>query len=154
MDVSFAQEELTPELEQEFDALIAAYYEATPAKEGLPPYDFDWPLYEHLQAAGALVITTAREKPTTALVGMAIYLIVRHAHHRGMWLAECDSISVAHTARGQGLGKRLFQFTEPLLVARDVQKIVNRYRLCYNTRPMFESLGFKCVEHVYVKETA
>jgi hypothetical protein len=45
----------------------------------------------------------------------------------------------------------LYQHTEPLLIERDVKRIINGYRHVYNAKPMFEGLGFKAEETVYVK---
>ena len=101
----FEDVQLTPELEHEIDCLLADYYEATAAKDGIPPYEFDWALYEHLQALDVLLVTTARSNSDNALLGFALYHVVPMPHHKGLLAAECDSISVAHTQRGQGIGK-------------------------------------------------
>lgn len=152
MSVVYATEPLNPELRHEIDSMLADYYEATVAKDGIPPYDFDWAMYVYLQEMDMLLVATARdEAQTNALVGVALYHVTPMPHHRGLIAAECDSICTAHTHRGKGIGKGLYRFVEPLLVARGVNRIINRYRLCYGARPMFEDLGFSVEEHVYVK---
>lgn len=150
--MQYAVERITPELEHEINDMLDAYYKATPASHGIPPYDFDWEIYEFLDQSGSLLITTARDDSRDhALSGVAIYHVVPMPHHKKHIIAECDSISVAHTERGKGIGKALYLFTEPLLVARGARLITNRYRTCYNATPLFEDLGFTVDEIVYAK---
>lgn len=150
MECVYAVEKLTAPLMVEIGYLIESYYADTPANTGLPPYDFIWEFYETLDKIDAVLFTTARSDGT--LVGVAIYFLVQHPHHRGLLMAECDTIAVDKTCRGQGVGRALYAFTEQRLKERDVQRVTNRYRVCYGTKPVFEELGFKLDEHVYMKE--
>lgn len=151
---SFAVEQLTPELQHEMTSMLHDYYEATPAKDGIPPYDLDWALYEVLQDQGTLLVTTVRSSDTNAFIGCALYHVIGMLHHKGFMVAECDGISIDHRYRGKGLGKALYEFTEPYLLERGAKRIINRYRLIYNTTPMFPSLGFEAEEMVYVKRVS
>lgn len=137
-------------LRDDMHRLIRAYYSATPAHTGLPEYNFNWPLYEAMEKSGQLLVLTARD--AGALIGFAIYVVTEHPHHRGWQIAECDTIAVAHTARGQGIGRTLLEAALGILKNLGVKTVAQRYRTCYNTTPLFSELGFTCAEHVYVKE--
>lgn len=137
-------------LRNEIHKLVRAYYDVTPAHTGLPPYDFNWHVYEAAQEADKLLLLTARDHGQ--LVGFCIYVVTPHPHHVDWLVAECDTIAVAHTHRSKGIGRRVLEIAMGILKDRGVKTIANRYRTCYNTAPLFSELGFTCVEHVYVKE--
>lgn len=148
--ITHARESLTRQNAAEIDAMVAGYYASTPAHVGIPPYDFCWEVYETLESRGALILTTARRPG--ALVGFALYTITEHPHHRGLVVADCDSLVVAPQARGGGVGAALYRFTEPLLIEAGARKILNRHRLCYGAAPLFPRLGFTAAETLFVKE--
>ena len=145
------QEKLTDGLIREIDSMLDAYYHATVASNGIPPYDFLWDQYRSLEQMGILLTTTARYRDRV-LVGLCMYICLEHPHHAGLMVAECDTISTRLEYRGSGIAKKLYLYTEPLLRIRGVSKIVNRYRHVYNAKPMFEGLGFDAVVTCYVKE--
>jgi GNAT superfamily N-acetyltransferase len=151
--MEYNTERLSPRLEEELTALFEAYYAVTPAHTDLPPYDLDWPLYNALQDAGVLFITTTRDNEDGyKLYGAGLYMIVQHPHHRTMTVAECDILAVSHTRRGEGIGSTLLDFSINALRDRGVQRVAHRYRTCYNTTPLFEKHDFKLQEHVYARD--
>lgn len=149
--MQYAVEPLSPEFMHEADAIFADYYENTVAKDGIPPFRHNWPVYA---ALGDVVHLTTVRDDADLLAGFAIYFLQPHLHHPQLSMAYCDTIAVAWQCRGKGLGKELYRFTEPLLVQKGVQRVVNGYRVVYGKKPMFEELGFKLEEHVYVKEVS
>lgn len=147
----YAAEELDLANAAEIEALVQRYYACTPAHTGLPEYDFNWQAYLAAQGAGQLAMLTAREDNGT-LCGVALYLLMEHPHHRGWVGAECDTLSVDHTKRGEGIGRNLVQAAEGMLKARGVNFMLHRYRTCYQTEPLFPKLGFAHTEQVFMKE--
>lgn len=150
MDVVYSHEPLTPSLIDKIEPLLAEYYVHTVAKSDIPPYDFDWDAYLRLQDLGMMTVTSACID--TELVGFALYIRTHLPHHKTKYVAECDTISTSMHHRGLGIGRRLYEFTEDVLRSQGVEVVINRYRECYDTRPMFEGLGFKQIERVYMKE--
>ena len=148
--VAYAVERLTPELIGEVEPILHAYYGATEAHVGLPPYDFDWDTYATLDAVGSLLLATARDGG--ALVGVALYIVAQHPHHRTLRVADCDTLSVDMNCRGKGVGRGLVAFAAERLTERGVQRMSNRYRTCYSAPPLFPALGFALCEQTYVKD--
>lgn len=134
----------------EMETMIHEYYNSTVASTDIPPYDFEWSLYYGLESLGKLVVTTARLQDV--LVGFAMYIVTSVPHHRTMIVAECDTIAVDYRFRSLSIGRGLYNYTETILREYGVQQVLNRYRVCYGAKPMFNDLGFKVTEHVYMKE--
>ncbi len=163
-DVTYAREQLGAP-EAELEELVRRYYEPTQAHEGIPPYRFNWPLYWRAENASSLLLVTARRdrKPwgavsgaahyTGKLVGWALYLILDHPHHRGLCVADCDTLAVDHLERGKGIGRGLVEFSEPILRERHgATRIIHRHRLVYGDNALFPKLGFRPVEVAYSKD--
>jgi len=145
-----AAEGLTNELCEEITQMVKEYYADTPAHVGIPPYDFNWPLYQQLDNAGALSVLCMRDHGR--LVGVALYAITANPHHKTMLVAECDTLATRLSHRGRGIGRTLCETAQTLLKDMGVKLIAHRFRTCYTEKPLFEQLGFTCAEKVYVKE--
>lgn len=155
-DVVYRREPLTREVEDELEALVRDYYHRTPAKDGIPPYDFDWRLYERAEASRRLILVTARQREDDGgpgkLLGFALYLIYEHPHHRGFRLGDCDTLAVAPEARGRGIGRGLIEYAIPLLKDKRVRRVIHRHRLVYGEDSLFPKLGFRPEEVAYFKD--
>jgi len=147
--LAIEQELLSDKLIPELDALWHGYYASTPAHTDIPPYDFNWPMFLQLQANDALLVLTARENGE--LVGTALYIVMEHLHHRGFRIAVCDTLAVSKDHRGKGIGKALLRASEDALKSHEVKLMINGYRTCYNTKPVFEDVGMQVWEHSYMK---
>ena len=146
----YAREHLDADNTAAISALVKAYYAATPAHTGLPPYDFNWNVYMTLQRQDMLLLVTARTEEE-GLCGVGLYVLSEHPHHRGWVGAECDTLAVDHTMRGKGIGRGIVQYAEQVLKQHGVQFMVHKYRTCYQTEPLFPKLGFELAEHSYMK---
>lgn len=134
----------------DIDAYLVGQYTATPAHTDLPAYDHDWTAYMSMQAQDMTVFVTAREDGK--LVGYAMYVITPMLHHCKYLMAVCDALVTWYTHRGQGIGRLLYEVAEKECIDRGANRIVNHHRLCYGAEPIFPKLGFKLIEHVYMKE--
>lgn len=153
MSLTFSTEHLSPELIVNMEKIIADYYAWSKPKglnEGIPPYKFDWEVYHKSEQLGLLVVTTVRDGPV--LLGFTLYMVIKAPHHDDVIMAECDSIFVAVSEQGQGVGKKLLHYTTGVLRKLGVKWMVNRYRTRTNAKPVFEDVGFKVWETVYMKE--
>jgi GNAT superfamily N-acetyltransferase len=133
----------------EFDALMHRYYSTTIAHQDVPPLSFDWRLYRGFEDSGCLALYTARD---TQLDGFAMYVIAQHPKYPSMLLASADTLAVRPEARGQGLGRRLVEYAADELRALGCTHMTHNYRMIYDTVPLFEKLGFKLYEKVYMKD--
>lgn len=161
--ITYAREVLGG-VEPELETLVRAYYAPTKAHEGLPPYRFQWPVYWSAQSHKVLYLATARRGRerwggasgaahyTGPLVGWVLYLVLDHPHHKGLKMADCDTLAVSHHERGRGIGRGLIEHAVPALKAMGASRIVHRHRLVYGENALFPKLGFQPVETAYIKE--
>jgi GNAT superfamily N-acetyltransferase len=147
---TYATERVTREFTMQADALLREMYAHSVASSDIPPYDFDWRKYRSVQDAGMLMLATARYEEM--LVGFALYLIVDHPHHIGTRSAECDAIAINMGLRGNGIGQQLIDYALDQLRAIDTKFVTHRFRTCYDAEPIFPKLGFRLIEHVYMKD--
>lgn len=148
MDV---QEEHIGDVWKELDALVMDYYARDPvALDGMPPHEFDWPLYIQLNNTTATRLFTARDG--NKLLGFVVYHVFPHMHHVGLLTASCDMISVALDARGQGVGGQLMEHAEHVFRQAGVRFVVHMHRMCYKVPPLFAKHGYRLVEQSYLKE--
>lgn len=147
---TYQTELVTSGLTDEIEALLRDMYDNSVASTDIPMYDFDWHRYKQVEIAGMLMLTTARFEEM--LVGFAIYLIVRHPHHKTVTSAECDAIAINRNLRNNGIGQNLIDFSLDQLRGRGVKFVTHRYRTCYEAEPIFPKLGFRLIEHVYMKD--
>jgi GNAT superfamily N-acetyltransferase len=96
------------------------------------------------------MLTTVRYEEM--LVGFALYLVVDHPHHVGTKIGECDAIAINVGLRKNGIGQKLIDFSLDMLRILGAKFVTHRYRTCYNTEPIFPKLGFRLIEHVYLKD--
>ncbi len=150
MTVSIQTEPFTDDLTVVIDAYLEEQYDNTVANTDIPRYDHDWDLYATLAKHGRLLVVTARDDGY--LVGYTMYVMSKIPHHKTHSVGICDGIVTWYTYRGQGIGRRMLAHAERELRGRDIDRMVNHYRVCYDTEPMFPKAGFKLIEHVYMKE--
>lgn len=150
MQLKLAQERPS-DIEQEFDALVYSYWFAENPNH--VPHLVDWSMYKTLTDAGICHAFTARNG-RDELIGCVFYNIVSHPHHLGYIVAEGDMISVHPKVRGLGIAGRLMEYAQPFLVAKGVQEITHRFKVKYNSTPLFISQGYTADETVYRKKVA
>ena len=134
-----------------FNAIVVRYYASTEASEGVPPIDFDWPMYLGLEKVGGTLFVVALDGGR--LLGGCLYMVGPHPHHRTVTVAGCDTLAVDTAARGRGIGRQLVQAAEPLLAARGVKIVSHGFRHCYaGATPLFPALGYASTETVFLKQ--
>lgn len=150
MSVSIELEQITPDLCDEIDTYLEEQYDHSVASTDIPRYDHDWMTYRDLQAMGLLVVVVARIDGS--LAGYTMYTLTPMLHHKSINIAICDGVVTCMQHRGKGIGRKLVEFAMAECKRRGANRIVNHYRVCYDTEPLFPKLGFKLIEHVYMKE--
>lgn len=133
----------------EFDALIHDYYRTTEAWRDIPELRLDWDFYGRLEDAGNFYVFTARGEH---LNGFAFYMVIEHWKYPSMFLASCDTLAVRPHLRGVGIGRQLVEYAQDMLKPLGVTHMTHNSRAVYDTVPLFEKIGFKLFERVYIKE--
>ena len=133
----------------EVEPLLLDYFARTEAQQGQPKLDMDWLAFYKIEAEGKLVILTARKGDE--LIGFAIYVLFPHLHHsRSLW-AMCDILAVNPDHRNQGVATEIVKHAEKRFRVMGVDQLVHGFRTIYDTTPLFEKLGFECIERWYRK---
>ncbi len=152
---TFAEERFT-DLREEADGLFRAHWEEASADRSVP-LDLDWDVYADLERIGAMMAITVRVDG--ALVGYAIYVVMRHLHYRTRSVAHSDAFFLDKRFRQSRIGMRMFRFAEEVLRARGVDDVSARVKLhvkggrrrASDLQPVFRRMGYRPVETLLTK---
>lgn len=136
-------------IKDEILPLLDAHWREVALDQDTVKLDPDWATYDILDQIGALVIITARYEGT--LVGYAVYLISQHYHYRGLRGAENDLYWLDPAYRKGRAGIELFRAAEVVLAGEGVQKATHKVKLGHDVGRVFEHLGYKPIERIYIK---
>lgn len=135
----------------EADALIKDYYERTVAGNNTPPLDMSWDLFELLDSTDQILCVTARFDDDK-LCGFVLYVVGCMPHHKTLFSATCDTLAVDPDFRSKGIGRKLMEVAEKLLVTCGVVCIMHFARSVYtDTVPLFEKQGYDKYQVGYIK---
>jgi hypothetical protein len=131
----------------ELQPLIEANWKEVAVDQDTVPLNVDWPAYELLDKAGSLFFVTVRSGKE--LVGLAMFIILQHPHYN-LRIADVDVFYVQPEYRPRA-GIRLFREADKLLAAAGVQRVTYKTKLSHDVGRIFERLGYKAIERVYIK---
>ena len=131
------------------DRLLLDYFERTNAQDGQPKLLMDWASMIKLESMGKVALFTARIE--NKLVGFALYVMYPHLHHGGNIWAMCDILAVDPDQRGKGVATNIVEHAERRFKQMGITQMMHSYRTIYGVTPLFEKLGFTCIEHLYRK---
>ena len=136
-------------MSDEFDNLLATFHAAeNPHQE---PMDMDWPVYRELEDGGSILVFTARDG-RDKLIGVVMYIVCFHLHHKTSKYGTCDIMCVNPQYRGQGIASGLMEVAENKLKSVGVTKLVHMSKSNYDVVPLFKKKGFLAIETAYIKE--
>lgn len=138
--LSSIREEIAPLLEKHWDEVAI--------EKDTVPLSPDWPMYELLENCGALVCITARH--CGELVGYASYVLSRHLNY-DLRVADCGPFFLDPVFRKGMAGVNLFRAAEIMLKDMGVDRVVHKVKLSLDVGSIFERMGYKPIERVYVK---
>lgn len=115
------------------------------------PLDVDWDQYLSLEDLNMLFVLTAREQG--CLVGYVIHLIYRPLHYKYSVMASDDAHFLKKEFRKGTAGWKMLKAAEDALRELGVNSITyhSKTRTDINKRPVFERLGYKAHEQIFVK---
>jgi len=111
----------------------------------------DWLRYKEMYDQGIAHVVTARTE-TNKLVGYAVLLITHNAHHKQVKLAEGDGYFLQHEYRRGSAGRRLLQAVEDMAKRLGATQFYQKVKLYKDVGVLFERMGYKAIERVYVKD--
>jgi N-acetylglutamate synthase-like GNAT family acetyltransferase len=113
------------------------------------PLNPDVDTFWALEKSGLLLIVTARDGEK--MVGYHVCIVRPHLHYKHSLTAYADMYFV-HPDYRQGMtGVRMFKFLEAELRARGVERIYQGTKIHKDMGRLFERLGYKETERLYVK---
>jgi GNAT superfamily N-acetyltransferase len=128
------------------------YDESCPAKH-LLRLEPDWDFYDQATERGETVCVTARDHLGT-LVGYIVMILRRHPHYADTILAVDDLHFLLPEFRGRGAGKLMLAFAEEKAREAGARVFSMRCKADSNHGFIFESMGYKLTDLVYIKELA
>lgn len=115
------------------------------------PLAVDEEAYRRADADGRMFVATARNE-TGVLVGYAVYFLRYHPHYVTTLWASSDVFWLTPSARGAGVGMRLFAFVEAELQALGVKVMNTSFKLAHpQAGPLLARLGHEPIESTYQK---
>lgn len=148
MPVNFAVERVD-DVVSEIEPLIRLHYEEIASFKDKIPLDPDFDRYRTLEAAGALVIITARRHGK--LVGYSILFLMPHAHYKSTVFAMNDIVFLHPEERSGGTGVRLFKESERVVRERGAQLISWHIKPINDFSPVLARMGYVHHEIIMAK---
>jgi len=113
------------------------------------PLNPDVDTFRALEDAGLLLIVTARDGEK--MVGYHVSIVRPHLHYKHSLSAYADMYFI-HPDYRQGMtGVRLFKYLEEQLRKKGVERVFQSTKLHKDVGKLFERLGYKETERLYVK---
>lgn len=124
------------------------YLEVAEDKERIP-LDPDWEKYAVLSLRGSLAIVTARDGGE--LVGYVFAVVDTHLHYRSTRFAMLDLYYLRPDKRGGRTFVRMLCRMEEFLKKVRVVKVIGNTKLAHDQGRVFEALGWREAERIFVK---
>lgn len=112
----------------------------------------DWDSYMAAQAKKELLFVAARDAKSRELVGYMVMFIRPHPHYKSIKAASNDAHYLMPAYRGVGAGKAMIQFAEAAAVECGARVLVQRTKAKDSHGYIFQSMGYKLTDFVYVKD--
>lgn len=130
-------------------SLLLRHWEEIAARDITGPLDVNREMYEAMDAAGMLHITTARE--AGELIGYAVYLLTPNPHLGSSLVAQSDAFFLLPEYRRGLTGLNLLRATEKKLIDCGACYLSQRVSTTRDCGVLFRRMGYTLAEHVYLK---
>lgn len=148
MSVQFAIETIDQVLD-DMTWLWEVHWEEIALDKAKVPLNPDLDTFRLLEEAGLLLIVTARDGEK--MVGYHVTIVRPHLHYKHSLTAYADMYFI-HPDYRQGMtGVRLFKYLEGVLRERGVDRIYQGTKTHKDMGRLFERLGYKETERLFVK---
>lgn len=133
----------------ELKAMFPLHYDHLALNKDAVPLDPQYETYEARQAAGEVLLVTARE--LGKIIGYFVGFIAPGLHYRTCLTCTMDIFFIHPDHRGPFVGIKLFKRVEQELKRRGVQRWFVGSKLHADVGVLFKRLGFEPVEVHYSK---
>lgn len=147
--MQYTIEKLFPTLINEMRPLLERHWQEVALCDAFGPVDIAEDAYRRVEEGGMLRVYTARRNG--ALVGYAAYFVLPNLHYRSKLAAESDVFFLLPEERRGLVGLRLLQFADKALAAEGVAVIVNKVKMSHDCGKLFERMGYKQHEKLYLR---
>ncbi len=130
---------------------MRAHYEEVAPMKDINKMAPDWANYREMQDMGQLIFLTARNHDGE-MVGYMVVVVRPHLHYRRTKVAIDDLHYLAPEYRGAGWGKKMISFAEQQAAKKGAKVFSMRCKAESNHGYIFESLGYKLTDLVYLKD--
>lgn len=111
------------------------------------PLDINWDRY----AAAGKNYRFFVAKDEDVIVGWIGFFVYDHLRHIGYKMAKEDWYYVVPSYRGNGIGRRLFEYAEKFLKLDGVRRVMVTCKVDHDHSGLIESLGYKHYEKNFTK---
>lgn len=125
----------------EIEPLLRRHYAEIALHKDRIPLAPDWGRYEVMEAAGGLLICTARLD--RALIGYAVFFLQHHIHYLHTFVAMNDVLFLDEPHRRGRTGIRLMQFAEEQLRARRVDRVLWHVKRRHDWSAILGRMGYE-----------
>lgn len=133
----------------EIKPLLELHWQEIATDRDAIPLDPNFEQYRAMEAAGNLVILTARE--AGALIGYSIFFLIRHPHYQSTVFAMNDILFVTPAKRGGRAGLRLIRESERVMRERGASKISWHIKAMHDFSPLLHRIGYATEEIILAK---
>lgn len=133
----------------EIKPLLELHYEEIASFKEAIPLDPDYSRYQDLDAAGRLLIITARRDGV--LVGYSIFFMLNHLHYNSTLVALNDIVFLHPDERSGGAGVRLFKESERVVRERGARMVSWHIKPINDFSALLERLGYVRHEIIMAK---
>ena len=148
MYITYAVENIADVREEMEPLTIIHWLELANDQEDIS-LDFDWELYESLQALGKLLFVTVRDDGK--LVGYNASLITNHMHYKTILHGMTDFYWIHPNWRRGYIGIKFMKFVEAEMKKLGVKKIVTGCKDKHDTSTLLRRLGYKLSDRIFTK---
>lgn len=143
------QRERFSDVESEIVPLLEAHWEEIANHKDKIKLRPDWPRYIAMDAAGSMMIYTARDEGK--LVGYFVVLITKSLHYSDHFFASNDIIFIHPDYRKGTNAIRLIRFAENDLKERGISMLIINTKTKQPFDALLDRMGYQLTERVYTK---
>jgi hypothetical protein len=136
-------------IEHEIEALIQEHWEYVTDDPSMKP-DIDWDFYHKTEDLGLLHTLAVRDDEE--LIGYILLMTIRAPHYKSYVFAHDDAFFLKAQYRKGWSGVRMFREAEKMMKAMGVKRICYHEKLKVPMGKVFEFLGYRPRETIWMKD--
>lgn len=148
MDLQYSEEKFT-DIQSEIEALSFEHWQEVTNSPHIA-VDPDWQKFADLDAINVLHVLAIRDG--AKLVGYVMIIMVPMLHYKTVLLAHDDAYFLQKQYRNGFAGVKMFTEAEKMMKAKGAHQIIFHEKARVKTGPIFQYLGYKAGDVLWMKE--